>query len=127
MADSKLKLPGNFEAGKTYLVKGETLIAWRDALLADRVIAGEGLQESGTPQGRVLKANAGGPSLYHVINHHNVGTTGNVIMATVGQSTMLFENGRLKWTWESTSPDPEPEVPSGTPTFYSVYLIEACA
>lgn len=60
MAD-QLRLPGDFEAGKTYLLAGETLIAWRNALLADRVIAGDGLVESGGgPQGRIFKATAQG-------------------------------------------------------------------
>lgn len=62
MADqSKLTLPGDFEAGKTYLLAGETLIAWRKALLADRVVAGDGLVESGGgPTGRIFKATAQG-------------------------------------------------------------------
>lgn len=52
---SKLKLPGNFSPGKTYLIKGETLIAWREALLADRIIPGAGLAESTGPGGRTLR------------------------------------------------------------------------
>ena len=127
MADSELKLPGNFEAGRVYMVKGETLIAWRDALLADRVVAGDGIQESGTPQGRIFKAKGGSASLYHVINRLNVGMDGHVIMAEGDQYTMLFENGLLKWSWDSTGSDPEPAVPAGTPTVYSVNLTEVCA
>jgi hypothetical protein len=53
-----LKLPGEFQAGKTYLLKGETLLAWRRALLADRILPGPGLQETTTPQGRILRTNA---------------------------------------------------------------------
>ena len=60
MADSKLVLPGDFDAGKTYLLKGETLLAWRKALLADRAIPGPGLTETGTPGGRLISAKPGG-------------------------------------------------------------------
>jgi hypothetical protein len=50
-----MKLPGNFEPDKRYLLKGETLIAWRKALLADRVLPGNGLVETGGgPNGRIL-------------------------------------------------------------------------
>jgi hypothetical protein len=56
MADSQLKLPGNFQAGQKYLLDGATLKAWQDALRADRVIPGAGLTEQGTPQGRIFKA-----------------------------------------------------------------------
>lgn len=60
MAASKLVLPGNFQAGKTYLLNGETLLAWRKALIADRVVPGPGMKEQGTPQGRVLTSTAQG-------------------------------------------------------------------
>jgi hypothetical protein len=56
MADSKLVLPGDFQAGKSYLLKGETLSAWRKALERDRALPGPGLRETGTPMGRVLTA-----------------------------------------------------------------------
>ncbi len=45
MADSSLNLPGNFSAGTNYLIKGETLLAWRNNLIADRALPGSGLQE----------------------------------------------------------------------------------
>jgi predicted RNA-binding protein len=61
MADSKLTLPGNFTAGKKYLIDGATLKAWQDALRADRIIAGAGLTETGSPLGRVLKAGVVAP------------------------------------------------------------------
>lgn len=54
MPNSKLILPGNFEAGKRYWLKGETLKAWQTALLSDRIVAGVGLREFETPQGRIL-------------------------------------------------------------------------
>jgi hypothetical protein len=54
MADSFLKLPGKFEKGKSYILTGETLLAWQAALLADRVIPGPGLKESGTAKGRIF-------------------------------------------------------------------------
>jgi hypothetical protein len=57
-ADSQLKLPGNFEAGKSYWISGETMIAWRKALLADRVLPGPGIKESQTPMGRTFTATA---------------------------------------------------------------------
>lgn len=60
MAASQLKLPGDFEAGKTYWLKGETINAWRRALLADRAIAGPNLSEFQTPMGRILHANLPG-------------------------------------------------------------------
>lgn len=59
MADSKLKLTGDFQAGKNYLLKGETLLAWQKALLADRAIPGPGLTESQGPDGRTFTAIAG--------------------------------------------------------------------
>jgi hypothetical protein len=62
MADSELKLPGNFQAGKKYLIDGGILKAWQTALKADRVIAGPGLNEQGSPQGRIFKAQGGGKS-----------------------------------------------------------------
>lgn len=54
MADSQLILPGDFQAGKTYFLRGETLLAWRKALIADRALPGEGLKETATPIGRQL-------------------------------------------------------------------------
>lgn len=55
-----MKLPGDFQAGRNYLMSGETLIAWRDALLADRIIAGTGLKEmSAGKLGRILTAEPG--------------------------------------------------------------------
>lgn len=59
-ADSKLVLQGDFEAAKTYMLKGSTLIAWKTALTADRVIPGPNLKETATPQGRIFTAQAGG-------------------------------------------------------------------
>lgn len=59
MAHSKLTLPGDFEPDKNYLLKGSTLLAWRKALLADRAIPGPGLEESATPQGRILSLSGG--------------------------------------------------------------------
>jgi hypothetical protein len=58
-ADTKLELPGSFEKGKTYLLTGETLLAWREALLKDRAIPGPGITETQTEQGRLFTA-AGG-------------------------------------------------------------------
>lgn len=55
---SKLELPGNFEKGKNYLMSGATLMAWKAALLADRIVPGQGQTESGTPQGRVIHGTA---------------------------------------------------------------------
>lgn len=49
---SKLELPGEFEDTKSYVLKGSTLKAWRKNLLADRVVAGVGITESVTPDGR---------------------------------------------------------------------------
>jgi hypothetical protein len=59
-ADSKLDLPGDFQAGKTYLIKGDTLLAWRKALLADRVVPGPDQTETQTPQGRTISGGKGG-------------------------------------------------------------------
>ncbi len=59
-ADSKLVLPGDFQAGKTYLIKGDTLLAWRKALLADRVVPGPGQTENQTPQGRTISGGGNG-------------------------------------------------------------------
>jgi hypothetical protein len=56
MADSELKLPGDFDPSKTYWLKGETLMKWREALIRDRIIAGTGIKETPTPTGRILKA-----------------------------------------------------------------------
>ena len=56
MANSNLILPGDFDPAKTYWLKGETLIAWKKALIADRVIAGPNLAEFATPQGRIFEA-----------------------------------------------------------------------
>lgn len=72
MADSKLTLPGDFQAGKAYLLKGDTLLAWRKALLKDRVIPGPGLLESATPAGRLLTAlPASSPGIcpFHAFQH----------------------------------------------------------
>jgi len=55
MADSTLTLRGKFEKGKNYLLSGETLLAWRTALLADRFIPGNGLRETPTPGGRIVQ------------------------------------------------------------------------
>lgn len=60
MADSLLNLPGKFEKGKSYLLSGETLLAWKSALLADRALPGPGLRENPTPNGRILSASFGG-------------------------------------------------------------------
>lgn len=50
-----MKLPGEFVADKAYLLSGATLNAWREALMADRIIAGPGLKESsGGKTGRIL-------------------------------------------------------------------------
>lgn len=56
MADSILRLPGDFQPGKLHLIKGDTLLAWRKALLADRALPGPGLLENQTPQGRIFTA-----------------------------------------------------------------------
>ena len=59
-ADSKLILPGDFQAGKTYLIKGDTLLEWRKALLADRIVPGPDQTETQTPQGRAISGGKGG-------------------------------------------------------------------
>ena len=66
-----------------------------------------------------------GASLYHVINRLLVDMDGNVLIAEPDLYTMCFHNGILIWTWDSTSGEPEPELPPdvGT-TFYSVNLTE---
>lgn len=55
-AISPLVLPGDFEPGRSYLVKGATLIAWRKALQADRALVGPGLKEETTAKGRIFSA-----------------------------------------------------------------------
>lgn len=56
MADNNPpRLPGNFQPGKTYLLSGDTLLAWQRHLMADRAIAGPGITESQTPQGRIFQ------------------------------------------------------------------------
>lgn len=60
MADSFLNLEGNFDPAKNYMLKGSTLQSWQKALLADRVLPGENLIETQTPQGRIFTAQAGG-------------------------------------------------------------------
>jgi hypothetical protein len=67
MPNSKLILPGIFEAGKRYWLKGETLKAWQDALIADRVVAGPNLDEFATPQGRIFSARATAADLRHLV------------------------------------------------------------
>lgn len=90
MADSALKLPGKFEAGKKYLIDGTTLKAWQAALLADRIIPGAGLTETGTPQGRILKAGPGGGGTFAHPFRITVGTEGyqvskgSIILGTNG-------------------------------------------
>ena len=98
MADSELKLPGDFEAGKVYRLKGSTLIAWRAALLADRIIAGENLQEIGTPQGRILKAKPGGGS--DTCGGFKLTNTGTQIKIAAGQagSEIIAETTRAYGT-----------------------------
>lgn len=60
-ANSKLKLPGDFQEGKKYLLDGKTLIAWRKALEEDRIVPGKGLKESQAGAGgRILVATAEG-------------------------------------------------------------------
>jgi hypothetical protein len=60
MADNNPpRLPGNFLPGKKYLVSGDTLLAWRRDLMADRAIAGPGITESQTPQGRIFQVQTG--------------------------------------------------------------------
>lgn len=62
MAAGKLHLPGDFKPGKSYTLKGETLLAWQKNLVADRVVAGPGLSESGAgPNGRILSAKSALP------------------------------------------------------------------
>lgn len=56
---SILTLPGDFDPGKNYLVRGKTLIDWREALVKDRVIAGPNLREMQTDLGRIFSAQAG--------------------------------------------------------------------
>lgn len=58
--NSKLELPGKFESGRRYLISGDTLLAWKKALMEDRAVAGPGIQVSGTPQGRIFTATAQG-------------------------------------------------------------------
>lgn len=61
MADSFLNLPGDFQPGKKYTLRGETLRAWQDALQRDRALPGRGMLESQTPQGRLLHADQSAP------------------------------------------------------------------
>lgn len=51
-----LRLPGEFLPHKTYLLSGKTLMAWRDALVADRILPGRNLTLADSPRGRVLHA-----------------------------------------------------------------------
>lgn len=55
MADNKLDLPGDFQAGKRYVLKGETLIDWKKQIEADRALPGPGLKESDTGVGRMFR------------------------------------------------------------------------
>lgn len=63
MADnSQLDLPGKFKPGMRYWMKGETLIKWQENIKKDRVIAGPGIEENQTPQGRIWTAGGGVPA-----------------------------------------------------------------
>jgi hypothetical protein len=55
MADNKLDLPGDFQAGKRYLIKGETMLDWKKQIEADRALPGAGLKETDTGLGRMFK------------------------------------------------------------------------
>lgn len=87
--DSKLTLPGDFQAGKTYLIKGETLLAWQKALVADRVVPGPGQTETQTPQGRTISGGKGageaGPALPALAAFWRVYTSGTKWMLQGGQ------------------------------------------
>jgi hypothetical protein len=88
MADSELKLPGPFDEGKSYTLKGSTLNDMRRALLADRVVAGAGLLESGTPQGRILKVRGAGKHLNLEIQ--DVYESSSDFSSSVGSSSYLY-------------------------------------
>lgn len=107
-------LPGDFEAGKNYLVSGKTLLAWRKALLADRVLPGANLTETQGPDGRVFKAAAGGdggvgnPAFFrlfvdgtnHMLQGGQVsGGTGNEVLEDIAIGTVGSEpaDGTLRW------------------------------
>lgn len=109
MADSLLKLPGNFDPGKTYLLEGATLIAWREALLRDRIIAGTGIREIPTPGGRILKASIGTDvvaEFYTLIRDedgHLYLQTGTVAGVGVDQTALkVFHNDAVSPYWLGT-------------------------
>ena len=91
-------LPGTFEAGKTYIVKGATAVAWQKALKADRVIAGSGIRESETTGGRIFSTSASGVNLDLLIAGADV--TGTLAGGEPGPDSstsflLKFRNGRL--------------------------------
>lgn len=70
-----------------------------------------------------LKASGRGATMKHIINRMQVNSDGNVNVFESDYWSMFFQNGLLRWTWSSAdSLEPEPDVPEGTPIFYSVNL-----
>lgn len=55
MPDSKLELEGDFQAGKTGLQRHDLMLQWKGALIGDRAICGPGLEETETPNGRIVR------------------------------------------------------------------------
>lgn len=115
MADeSKLVLPGDFEAGKSYLIRGEHMLAWRKALLADRVVAGAGLVESGSPNGRIFKAIAGAGD----------GATNNAFFRVYQNDGKWWLQGGQVASYESRVSDIELATVGSEPVDGSVHWLE---
>lgn len=84
-AGSKLVLPGDFEAGKSYLLAGATLLAWRKALVADRVIPGPNLLENQGPDGRIFTAAAGVKAGWRILHFSGCMWTGRITCCKGGR------------------------------------------
>jgi len=57
-------LEAKYEESRSYLVSGALLNAMIRFLRAQKIIPGEGLEETGTPMGRVLRAKGSGKPTY---------------------------------------------------------------
>jgi hypothetical protein len=95
-ANSKLKLPGDFQAGKKYLLDGGTLLAWRKALEQDRIVPGKGLKES--------QAGAGGRVLTVTVEGGG-GISSNAFWRTYSDDDFHYLQGGQVTGWDTPVAD----------------------
>ena len=87
---SQLKLDGTFTEGKKVLWSGKHGKQWKKALLEDRIIAGPGMRELTTSEGRILNAWPDSPSAGDMVYYDG---SNWVLLPAGAQGSILYSTG----------------------------------